>query len=294
VAEETRLVENTSDASHPPVIKTQAHGYAIGGRRGALSDAFMKSAYCSVRRLYARIGVCARTFAWALAVVLFAPVPQSIAARLGGAYFVDDAEIGKLGSCEVETWGSFAANGDRIAVFSPACVVNLGGPVELGTNLVHFRSAGEGDPVASFTFKAVPIPLPNGPTGFGVAVSGAIVYDPLDRTGSGAILNIPMTFDFSDQLRLNINFGGQVNNGDPRGLFGTAGVGVSWNFVAQWSVISEVFGVIGPGQSNPRFQSGIRYTPTKNVDWDVIYGRNLTGEGANWITLALTVRIGDN
>jgi hypothetical protein len=30
------------------------------------------------------------------------------------------------------------------------------------------------------------------------------------------------------------------------------------------------------------------------VDWDVIYGRNLTGEGSNWITLALTFRIGEN
>jgi hypothetical protein len=29
------------------------------------------------------------------------------------------------------------------------------------------------------------------------------------------------------------------------------------------------------------------------VDWDVIYGRNLTGEQTNWITLALTFRIGD-
>src|SRR5262245_3916864 len=29
------------------------------------------------------------------------------------------------------------------------------------------------------------------------------------------------------------------------------------------------------------------------ADW-AIYGRNLTGEGANWITVGLTVRIGDN
>ena len=49
-----------------------------------------------------------------------------------------------------------------------------------------------------------------------------------------------------------------------------------------------------PGQSNPRVQSGIRYSPTKNIDWDLIYGRNLTAEGANWITLAFTVRIGEN
>ena len=86
----------------------------------------------------------------------------------------------------------------------------------------------------------------------------------------------------------------QYNDGDPRGLFATGGVGVSWNFVPQWSVISEVFAIMGPGQSNPRAQSGLRYSPTKDIDWDLIYGRNLTGEGANWITVALTIRIGDN
>jgi hypothetical protein len=63
--------------------------------------------------------------------------------------------------------------------------------------------------------------------------------------------------------------------------------------VRHWSVISEVFGLIGPGEFEPRFQSGIRYSPTQHIDWDVIYGRNLTGEGANWVTLGLTVRIGD-
>jgi len=31
--------------------------------------------------------------------------PQSIAAKLGGAYFVHDAEIDKLGSCETERRG---------------------------------------------------------------------------------------------------------------------------------------------------------------------------------------------
>lgn len=103
-----------------------------------------------------------------------------------------------------------------------------------------------------------------------------------------------ITFDFSSALRLNINVGAQYYAADPRGLFATAGAGLSWNFVKQWSVISEVFALMGPGQSNPRFQSGIRYSPTNDIDCDLIYGRNLTGEGANWITLALTVRIGDN
>ena len=125
------------------------------------------------------------------------------------------------------------------------------------------------------------------------ALSGAVVYDPFNHAANGVIFAVPVTFDFSKELRLNINVGAQYN-ADPGALYATAGAGVSWNFVKQWSIISEIFALIGPAAANPRFQSGIRYSPTKDVDWDVIYGRNLTGEGANWITLALTFRIGDN
>jgi hypothetical protein len=253
----------------------------------------MGAASCFARRPPGSACASSRAPALALFLMLLLPIPQALGARLGGAYYVDDAEIGKVGSCEIESWSSFAANGDRIAVFSPACVFNLGPPVELGTNLLNLRSEGEGDSIATLTAKTVPIPI--GQTGFGLAISGAVVYDPRDRTGSGLIVNVPVTFDFSKQLRFNVNFGAQYYvNGDPHGLFATAGAGVSWNFVPQWSVISEVFALMGPGQSNPRFQSGLRYSPTKDVDCDLIYGRNLTGEGANWVTVALTVRLGDN
>jgi hypothetical protein len=253
----------------------------------------MEAASRFARRPQGRVCASSRALAFALFFIFLLPAPQAFAARLGGAYYVDDAEIGKAGSCEIESWSSFAANGDRIAVFSPACVLNLGPPVELGTNLVNLRSDGEGDSIATLTAKTVPIPI--GRTGFGLAIAGAVVYDPFNRTGNGLIVNVPVTFDFSKQLRVNVNFGAQYySGGDPHGLFATAGAGVSWNFVPQWSVISELFALMGPGQSNPRFQSGVRYSPTKDIDWDLIYGRNLTGEGANWITVALTVRIGDN
>jgi hypothetical protein len=223
-------------------------------------------------------------------LLIFAFAPLAIAAKLGGPYYVDDAEIGKPGSCELESWGSFAANSDHILVFSPACVVNLGAPVELGMNLVGF-SPDIGNSIVSLTAKTVPIPISR--MGFGLAISGAIIYDQVDRTVNGAIFNVPMTFDFSKQLRLNLNFGAQYN-GDPKAFLATAGVGVAWNFVKEWSVISEVFALMGPGEANPRFQTGLRYSPNKDIDWDVIYGRNLTGEVANWVTVALTVRINDN
>jgi hypothetical protein len=253
----------------------------------------MEAASRFARRPQGRVCAYSRALAFALFLIFLLPVPQAFAARLGGAYYVDDAEIGKVGSCEIESWSSFAANGDRISVFSPACVFNPGQPVELGTNLINLRSDGEGDSLATLTAKTVPIPI--GRTGFGVAIAGAVVYDPFNRTGNGLIVNVPMTFEFSKELRLNVNFGAQYYiNGDPHGLFATAGAGVSWNFVPQWSVISEVFALMGTGQSNPRFQSGLRYSPTKDIDCDLVYGRNLTGEVANWITVGLTVRIWDN
>jgi hypothetical protein len=42
-----------------------------------------------------------------LAFVLIS-VSKPNAAKLGGRYFVDDAEIGKVGSCETEQWASSA------------------------------------------------------------------------------------------------------------------------------------------------------------------------------------------
>jgi hypothetical protein len=200
---------------------------------------------------------------------------------------------GSSGPAKSSRGAHLLPTGTASPVFSPACVLNLGVPVELGTNIVNLRSDAQGDTITALTAKTVPSPI--GPSGFGLAIAGAIIYDPGHQTGNGMIVNVPMSFDFSKRLRVNLNFGAQYNDGDPRGLFATGGAGVSWNFVDQWSVISEVFAIMGPGQSNPRIQSGIRYSPTaKNIDWDFIYGRNLTGEGTNWITLALTVRIGEN
>ncbi len=247
-----------------------------------------------MRNAFADIGVrVAAPFGATLCVTILLSAVPALAARLGGAYYVDDAEIGKSGSCEIETWSSFARTGDRIAVFSPACVVDVGRPVEFGTNLVDLRSAGQEDVLATLTGKTVPIPI--GRTGFGLAIAGAIVYDPLNQTGSGMIVNVPLTFEFNKDFRVNVNFGAQYySGGDPHGLYGTAGVGTSWTFVPHWSVLSEVFALMGPGQTNPRFQSGLRYSPTKDIDLDVIYGRNLLGEWANWITVGVTVRIGDN
>ena len=60
-----------------------------------------------------------------------------------GAFVVDSAEIAKPGDCKFESWTSFASNSDFLGVTSPACVANLGLPMELGFSLARFRSDRE-------------------------------------------------------------------------------------------------------------------------------------------------------
>ena len=49
-----------------------------------------------------RVYACSGAVAFALFMMPVVPTPKAFAARLGGAYYVDDAEIGKAGSCEIE------------------------------------------------------------------------------------------------------------------------------------------------------------------------------------------------
>jgi hypothetical protein len=242
-----------------------------------------------------RIAACFRRLrASALICLLLAcGVPAFLldarAAQLGGAYFVDDAEIGPVGSCEVESWASFAGNSDRIFVSNPACVFNLGRPVELGATYLRTRSDGVWGTTLAATAKTVLTPIDGMRPGVGV--TGAVTYDAINNAVNGLIVTVPVTFEPSKQLRINVN-GGLMYDPSRQQLFATPGAGFSWSFVKTLSLNAELFAIIGPGQTNPRSQVGLRYTPIDSIDFDVIYGRNLTGERANWITAGLNFRLG--
>src|SRR6185437_10463138 len=85
----------------------------------------------------------------------------------GGAFVVDDVEIGKPGDCKVESWVSFGSNSDFTAVTSPACVANLGIPVELGGQLQRSRDDGDWGTSGMLKAKANLIPVANHPFGLG-------------------------------------------------------------------------------------------------------------------------------
>src|SRR5262245_31327439 len=66
------------------------------------------------------VGVMLRLVLLALAGFWLA-MPSRVEAA-GGAYLVDDADIGKPGSCQNEAWLATATHRDFTAVTSPACV----------------------------------------------------------------------------------------------------------------------------------------------------------------------------
>jgi hypothetical protein len=233
----------------------------------------------------------AQTRVWgavgAVAALAFLSLSADHARAAGGAFQVDDAEVGEVGACKVESWASFAGNTDFIGVVSPACVANLGRPVELNAALARFRSGGEWGSALVTRGKTNLIPVE--PNNIGVALIAGTAFDLVNRTVNGVFVNVPVTWQLHEQFRVNLN-GGWLWDPSVGQHVASWGAGAEWNFVKPLTLIGEVFGLAGGANPEPRFQLGLRYTPIESLDLDVIYGRNLTGEQANWITVGLNVR----
>jgi hypothetical protein len=233
------------------------------------------------------LGGVAIVFAVALT---FAQGNQARAA--GGAFVVDDAAIDDPGACKVESSLSFAGNRDFFAMSTPACVVQLFKPVELG--MIFLRTRQDGEWGSSVVPKAKMNILPVETGKFGLAISGGSSFDLLTGQYSGSFVNIPVTYQFSESFKINVNGGWIYERSNNQHLL-AYGAGLEWIPAKPFTILAEVFGVAGaPGPTTsarePRFQAGLRVTPIDTIDFDVIYGRNITGENANWITLGMNVR----
>ena len=225
--------------------------------------------------------------ALALALSGFLVAAGTRAHAAGGAFAVDDAEVGSPGACKVESWASIADNSDRIGIVAPACVVNLFRPVELGVQIAKSRSDHAWATDGAVKGKMNIIPVETGRLGIGVV--GGVGFDLLAADTSNVFLLVPLTYPLTDQFRINLNAGWLWQREDDLNFF-LWGAGFEWNIVKPVTLIAEIFGQSGHGDNDPRFQAGLRFTPREWFDIDVIYGRNITGEDANWITLGLNVR----
>jgi hypothetical protein len=226
-----------------------------------------------------------------IASVVLLPA-QAFAA--GGAFVVDDSEIGKPGECKVESWASAAANHDFTAVTSPACVVKLGLPVEFTGFLQRSRTDSAWSTIGTAQAKTNLIPLAN--RGFGLGLVGGASWDMITGASTGGYVYVPLTVQVMEKVRVNLN-AGWIYDAIPKANYLIYGAGFEWDFVKKFTLIGEVFGQFGkvpegyPATvSQPRAQLGVRYTPVEKIDIDLIYGHNLMGESSHWLTLGVNYR----
>lgn len=208
-----------------------------------------------------------------------------------GAYAVDAADIAEVGSCKVESWLSTATNTDFSAVANPSCAVNIFRPVELGLQTIRSRSDGEWGTTLAPKAKANFIPTGIGRWGVSFYAGGA--FDATTGEHRTAFAVVPATYRLSETMRINLN-GGWLWDRTVDRHYLTYGLGFDWKLtdVLQWTI--EAFGQAGASDVantiRPRFQTGLRYRPNEIFSVDVIYGHNISGENANWITLGTTIR----
>jgi hypothetical protein len=228
-----------------------------------------------------------------LAAVLCAVGLKQIATAhaAGTAYAVDTAEVGAPGDCKVEAWGSWARNGDALATLSPSCIIAGMPRTELVVQTIRGRADGEWYTALSPFMKVNLSPTAIGRPGF--AVVGGPVYDAVKGEVASVFGYVPMTLRLSEVMRINVNGGWLVDRQNDR-HFATYGVGWDWLFMPKFSLTLEGFGQFDGNrwgsETKPRFQGGVRYRPVDEFSVDLIYGRNINGEGSNWITLSTAYR----
>jgi hypothetical protein len=119
-----------------------------------------------------------------------------------------------------------------------------------------------------------------------------VAFDLLTGEHSATAISIPVTLPIADKFKVNVNAGWLHVRTEDLDWVPTA-AGFEWTFAKQLTLIGEVFGLFGQSaepssRMDPRAQLGLRYAPEKSVDVDVIYGRNVLGENADWITIGLS------
>ena len=237
------------------------------------------------------MGIRAEGIKIAAAAAILAWLPAGELRAANGAYAVDAADISEVGSCKVESWLSMASNTDFSAVANPSCVVNPFQPVELSMLTNHAKSDGEWS--TSIQPKAKMNFIPTGIGKLGVSSYAAGSFDVANGENLTAFAVIPATYRLSETMRINVN-GGWLWDRTTDKHFALYGASFDWKFTdtLQWTI--EAFGQAGasdtPSTVRPRFQTGVRYRPNEIFSVDLIYGRNITGENANWITLGTTIR----
>src|SRR4030088_1362194 len=237
------------------------------------------------------MGLRAIRTAFVATTAISALLASTGARAANGAYAVDAADISEVGSCKVESWISATTTTDFWAVPNPSCGANISKPVEL--SLLTNRSRSDGDWSTSIAPKAKWNIVPTGIGKFGLSIYAGGSFDALTGDNLTAFAVVPATYRLSETMRINLN-GGWLWDRTADRHYLLYGIGWGWKVTDVPQPTIEAFGQAGqadvPSVTRPRFQAGVRYRPNEIFSVDVIYGRNIMGENANWITVGTTVR----
>jgi hypothetical protein len=222
--------------------------------------------------------------------------PSKLALAAGSAYQVDTGVISSPGSCKVDSWVSSAGADGFFAALAPTCVVDAGRPVELSAQFGRFRSDDEW--TTAILPKIKTNIVPGGAVGeWSVALALTAAYNATARELAAFNVVVPATLRVTENVRINLN-AGYLRGLNPGRDFFSYGAGIDLRTPDNvWTVTAEMFGALSAareddkrGELQPRWQLGLRWRPVDAFNVDLIYGRNLLGERANWITLATTIR----
>jgi hypothetical protein len=234
-----------------------------------------------------------RGFLAAVVMSSAAIIAPNQARAAGAAYQVDTVEISEAGACKIESWASWASNRDFFAAISPTCSVPFVRPLELST---QFNRARSDDGWSTAATPKVKVNLVSSAIGKpGLAISGTASFDLTTGENTSTTIVAPVTLRLSDVVRINVNGGWLWDRTIDRHYL-SYGVGIDWRTPDNvWTLTAEVFGQTGAtapvtSVTQPRFQTGLRWRPIDRWNVDLIYGRNIQGENAHWITLATIVR----
>jgi hypothetical protein len=211
-----------------------------------------------------------------------APFTLPAAHASGGPYAVDDAGIATPGMRKLESWISFADNGDFISVVSPGITFEALPRIEF--ELTFERDSRDGD-WGTTVAPAVKIALLDADEeGVGVALSMGSGHAGIQRRADTLYAVVPVTVPVTERFNLHLN--GGVERDQDEGV-----TELVWGLAGQYAfdrleLIGEVFG----GETgSPGFQTGVRpFLFDTDVALEFAYGNNLDGDRAHWLTVGLS------
>lgn len=212
----------------------------------------------------------------------------SNARAAGGSYTVDDAGINAPGDCNIDAWyQNDRHSSSSTRVVSQDCTFKGLPNVQLGAAVEYDREDGDAKTRLSPQFKAQLFTWED--LGLELAIAGS-AHVAVNRAHAfdGGDLNLPLTYQPLETLRLNLNAGWAhaYDDGEQNQRW-TWGAGVEYDLARPLTLIAERYGQRAGEQA---WQAGPRLHVGERIDVDLVLGRNLIGERDQWLTTGATLR----